>query len=125
MPLREYMEGSSLSTDGSSLDRRQAIRYPLPMPVTFLWNDIQGKPRQDQGLTRDIGLSGEFVLAGNCPAEGAPISLDILLPRAATAMRALRIQVEGTVVRVDHAESSARTTGFAVLNQRTVLAERP
>ena len=107
------------------VDRRQSTRYPLQVPVIYVWRDVYGNPHQDEGKTLDISSIGEFVLARNCPDEGAPITLDILLPRAPTAVRALRIQVEGIVVRVDQRENGKSTNGFAVANQKSVLSDRP
>jgi len=114
-----------IAADRVVMDRRLTNRYPLQMPVTFAWKDVHGIPHQDRGNTRDISSIGEFVLARNCPDEGAPITLDILLPRAPTAVRALWIQVEGIVVRVDQRENGKSTNGFAVANQKSVLSDRP
>ena len=55
------------------------------------------------------------------PPDGEKIKL----PRAPTAVRALRIQVEGIVIRVDQREEGKSTNGFAVANQKSVLSDRP
>jgi len=122
---RERTDVPFIAADRVVVDRRLSNRYPLQMPVTFAWRDVHANPHQDQGNTRDISSIGEFVLARNCPDEGAPITLDILLPRAPTAVRALWIQVEGIVVRVDQRENGKSMNGFAVANLKSVLSDRP
>ena len=114
-----------IPADRAAVDRRQSTRYPLQVPVIYVWTDVYGNPHQDEGKTLDISSTGEFVVTRDCPDEGAPINLDILLPRAPTAIRSLQIQVEGAVVRVAQPETGTITHGFAVANQKSVLSERP
>ena len=110
--------------DVAFVDRRKSIRFALRVPVTFDWTDEVGNRHRGEGITRDIGSKGEFVQSRSCPPDATRISLDILLPRIPTAIRSLRIQAEGWVVRVEAEEGDSREAGFAVRNERSALAVR-
>lgn len=91
--------------------------------MVFYWDATHGGYLQEEGITRDLGTDGEFVLAHACPDEGATISLEISLPRFPGGVRSLRMQLRGTVVRVEFMRSGDFETGFAVCNEQSLLSE--
>jgi hypothetical protein len=101
------------------LDRRQLKRYSLQIPVVFSWNDANGDHQKEDGLTRDINPTGEFVVSHACPQVDAKIALEIRLPHIPRGDRLLHIHERGTVIRKE--DKSRLKNGFAVLNDPGAL----
>jgi hypothetical protein len=99
---------------------RTAIRFPLQATVTFSWQDHEGIKHDGQGQSRDISEHGVFVVSELCPPVGSRVVLRILLEEPA---RALRLQVNGHVLRLDDAKGEAACTGFAIMSDEAMLKE--
>jgi len=102
---------------------RTAIRFPLQATVTFSWQDKEGVKHDGQGQSRDISEHGVFVISESCPSVGSRVTLRILLEEPPEAARALRLQVNGHVLRVDEARGEAVCAGFAIVSDDAMLKE--
>lgn len=98
------------------------IRLPLKASIMFWWKDESGKHRQSTGRTRDVSERGVFVVTASHPHIGATIGLRMFLDAAFDAM-ALRIEIEGLVLRVERSRIKRRSGGFAVLSRQIILAD--
>jgi len=84
----------------SVIELRKAKRYPLRAPALFLWALPQdGKPRSGKGVTRDINISGVYVLTDTLPPVGARVQMEIVLPKMADTGFGMRLHGEGVVHR--------------------------
>jgi c-di-GMP-binding flagellar brake protein YcgR len=97
---------------GDRVERRQAARYGLRVPVLFSCEDAQ--PKQVAGVTRDISASGAYVLCEEsyCPAQGGTVAIQLILPPIANMeAQGMKLNFKGQVLRTgDFQEES----GFAV-----------
>lgn len=120
-----------LGLKDESNERRVTLRYALRARVVFAWDDAGGTRHESRGHTRDVGQKGTFVLAEECPARGASVSLSIFLPVMGTESRVLRLEVAGHVLRSGKGavqaqdegslNESVAAAGFAVSHQRVDL----
>ena len=101
---------------------RKSMRYPLRASVLFSWKDENGNQCQGEGTSRDISETGAFVLTLGCPPLGADVALRIVLAAPPDAMKMLRMEVDGWVLRVEQA-TAAGSSGFAVLTKDAILRE--
>jgi hypothetical protein len=99
---------------------RSTIRYPLEASVVFWWKDEHGACKQEEGRGRDASDRGAFILSPECPPVGAGIRLRISMEGFPN--EAVRIDVEGRVLRVERGRASGRNSGFAVLLSNAVVA---
>ena len=125
--MRSSEEKSRLQADvGAVADKRRCLaRYSLQLPVVFSWRNRDGLLRQGHGHTRDLSSWNEFIVSMSPPEKDALVHLEIFLPRITAAVRELRILAEGTVARVESVEHDPADRGFAVVNFRSVLSDRP
>jgi hypothetical protein len=79
------------------LQRRDAVRYKLQLPVIFHWND--GQDHVGGGFTNDVALDGALILSSNCPPVGASIRIEVLLPSPDHSGEEFRIECVGIVTR--------------------------
>jgi hypothetical protein len=100
---------------------RTTIRYPLETSVVFWWKDENGTYQQNEGRGRDVSDRGAFVFAAACPPVGTAIGLRISLEGFRDAAPALRIEVEGRVLRVEQSRKQGNS-GFAVLLSNAIVA---
>ena len=100
-------------------ERRNAVRYQVSLNVTFRWSDIHGLHKQADGQTRDVSPKGAYVLATSCPPRGAKVQIEFELSPDAHGSQALRLEGEGSVLRVEPANTRAQGQGFAVQLRRT------
>ena len=101
---------------------RTTIRYPLEASVLFWWKDENGILKQEHGRGRDASDRGAFIVCAACPPLDTPIALTIFMEGLPGEAAALRIEVEGRVLRVERSESSAGNSGFAVLLSNAIVA---
>jgi hypothetical protein len=101
---------------------RTTIRYPLEASVVFWWKDENGTYQQKEGRGRDASDRGAFVFAGACPPVGAGIGLRIFMEGCPDEAAALRIEVEGRVLRIEGSPTSGENIGFAVLLSNAMVA---
>jgi hypothetical protein len=98
-------------------ERRKAERFPLDVPVVFWWTDANGVHEQGEGRCYDLSEVGAFVFASACPQEGTHVGLRIPVSKA------LRMEMEGRVVRIEEIRSGKGRDGFAILSEEIVLRE--
>jgi PilZ domain len=87
-----------ISTLEHKLQRRNAVRYHLQLPVIFHWKDE--KDRTEGGFTSDVGLDGALIVSRACPPIGSDIHLEVLIPSPMRNGEELRIECIGKVTRV-------------------------
>jgi hypothetical protein len=119
-PIALEADGAIL-TDVTRL-ARTTIRYPLEASIVFWWKDENGTYRQEEGRGRDASDRGAFVFAVVCPPVGADIRIRISMEGFPDEAAALRIEVEGRVLRIDGSRASGENTGFAVLLSNPIVA---
>jgi hypothetical protein len=91
-------------------DRRQAKRYQVTAPATYRWISSNSQPHESHGLTRDIGISGVYVLSAIHPPCGWPIELEIRLSNLDNTGPGMRLRGTGTVLRIEQTDENK---GFA------------
>jgi hypothetical protein len=103
----------SNSKSERQLERRKVSRYGLRLPVLFSREDTQSK--RDGGVTRDISVSGVYVLCekSRCPAPGNTVTTQLILPSIEDLeTQGMKLKSKGQVVRVGNFPEES---GFAVL----------
>ena len=105
-------------------ERRNAIRYLVGLKVAFRWTDVHGLQKQADGRTRDVSPKGAYVLAANGPPRGAKIQIEFELSPEPRGPHALRLEAQGSVLRVEPANGRAEHSGFAVQLRRTRVLTR-
>ncbi len=89
---------SRISILDCRMQRRNAVRYRLQLPVIFHWQD--SKEHTDGGFTKDVGLDGALILSRECPPVGAVVRLELLIPCPVRNGEEVRLECIGTVTRV-------------------------
>ena len=79
------------------MERRQAKRYPLSAPARYRWNSPS---REGTGTTKDVSVSGAFVLSQVHPEGGAQIELEISLTNLDDNGPGIRLRGTGNVLRI-------------------------
>jgi hypothetical protein len=105
------------------MERRGTIRYPLRFVVTFSWKDEVDVVHGNEGQSRDISGRGIYVHSGAIPPVGAPVKINILLPRLEPFKCPAELYAEGRVVRIDPGASLSSTAGFAAMNHMVTLRD--
>ncbi len=108
---------------GDKVELRKLTRYRLGVPAFFSWLDQQGLSQQGEGTTRDISAGGVFLFANTLPPVGSAIRFEISLPPLPGAVRSLRIEAEGRVLRIEPAAGGKGRSGFAAVSEGFVLEE--
>jgi hypothetical protein len=94
----------------------------LEAAVVFWWKDENGILKEEQGRGRDASDRGAFIVSAVCPPVGTAIGLRIFMEGFADEAAAVRIDVEGRVLRVERGRASGENSGFAVLLSNAVVA---
>src|ERR1700688_2970979 len=92
------------------MEARACVRYRFGIPAVFSWDTLAGGRLTGEGITRDLGVGGAYILTPTCPPPQAVILLEVFLTAPKTG-RFLKIATEGRVLRVDH---DRKQCGFAV-----------
>lgn len=101
------------------MELRNRVRYRLAASAVFAWKGANRSRLRGEGITRDISLTGAFVLSSTCPPVGAIIQLDVFLASSVPGMnKGVRIKAQATVTRVEHSET---VEGFAAVSQNLKL----
>jgi len=108
------------SSIGSAKDLRAAVRYALEARVVFSWTDEQGVSQKGVGWTRDISPKGVYVVSSGCPPRSTAVALSVQLPVSDQQSRALSLETQGRVLRVDQ-RRDGRGSGFSVKHERVSL----
>lgn len=104
-------------------EARRHIRYPLRARTEFVWVGRDGVRREARGYSRDISESGAYVLAKTSPPVGASIRVVIRFPYLPDPSRSRRIEMNGTVVRVELLLANKSSWGFAISSTKAFLHE--
>jgi hypothetical protein len=83
----------------SQKDQRSSERYDLAFPIKVKWKDASRHENEEATSTRDISLSGCFVICRNLIEKGCPIDVDIDLSIGEAGIREKHVSVRGRVVR--------------------------
>lgn len=83
------------------------------------WQDAAGRQKECKGTTRDVSQRGAYIFASDSPPRGIAVRMVISLPPLAGEARPLRIEAEGTVLRVERIRQGL--TGFVISNRRLLL----
>jgi len=102
-------------------DLRKDVRYTLQVPVLYAWKNTNRNEQRVQGRTRDISVSGAFIWAAVCPPEGMAVKVDMVLALVPDAVRSLRLNATGRVVRCEQPASEGAMGGFAISMQRVLM----
>ena len=100
-------------------DSRKTVRFVLEAKATCFWLGAGGESKECKGATRDLSQRGAYVLAAIGPPSGALLRMVFSLPQLAGEARALRIEAEGRVLRIERLGQGL--VGFAVSNHRFIL----
>ena len=92
----------SLDRVAGVVERRQALRYPITLPV-----DLEGAT----GITRDVSTSGLYFETNQVFSTGAPIRLTLVLGQTCPGTP-ICLHCQGQIVRTDRREEE---TGVAVV----------
>jgi hypothetical protein len=127
--MSQTTQSVNISTGPSAgMERRGSLRYPLRAEAVFAWDDEFGQRRERHGHTRDVGRTGAYVFALECPANGTRVALSVFLPAYKGETGTQRIEAHGCVVRADAAgegdAGAGAGAGFAVSHQRVNLFSR-
>jgi hypothetical protein len=117
---RELISRSRGSLWRTAIERRQAIRYPLQLPASFLWKDDEGILRQDEGHTRNVSENGAFVDAANLPVIGSFVELHFSVPSVPGGKGKMHVQYTGEILRLEATEQGDRSGGFAITSREIV-----
>jgi hypothetical protein len=98
-----------------SVDQRRAVRFGVQAQVIYSWTDPSGRNQLGVGRTRNISISGVFVICSSPPEEGTQVDLEIKLPPLARgAQQNLKLETKGKVTRVKGIDQES---GFAATSQ--------
>jgi hypothetical protein len=101
------------------VERRKAVRFPLQAPVILQWTEPSGTTREDLGQTRNVSISGAFVVCSFSLPTGTVVSLEVRLPPLErNTFQALQLRGRGTVTR----STSGNESGIAT-NSPFILEE--
>ena len=93
---------------------RRRARFNISAPVVFRWKGSAGNSESGDGMTRDIGIGGMFIVtSGPFPPENASIRCEASLPSVDPNRTKWHLRVSG---RVQRATTGTETNerGFAV-----------
>ena len=98
------------------MERRQAIRYRLNVPVVFSWESSQRDRFQGEGSTRDISAVGAYILTPTTPPVDAPVNVEIMI---SALFGPIKVKIKGQmrVQRVKHAMAEHEQSGFSVVGE--------
>jgi PilZ domain-containing protein len=102
------------------MELRQRVRYSLRANAVFSWEGAKRTRLLGEGVTRDISLTGAFILTLTSPPVGTAIRLEVFLLPLESGARSVRMKTEATVLRVEHANGGE---GFAVAIENIALVE--
>jgi hypothetical protein len=101
------------------MQRRDTVRFSLHLPVICRWHDRLMMKHERLGHTRDLSLSGLFVLCSAPPSVGTVVDLEICLPPLdENKFQRLRLEGAGEVIRVG---GEKEPNGFAAISDFVLL----
>jgi len=110
--------------DKGKAKERKFLRIPVGTAAVFSWGKRVGDKKRGKGVTRDISAGGMYLYTETPPPVGAPVKLELLLPKVRGVLQNLRMKVMGRVVRVQPPEGEDEPiSGFAAITDRFILQE--
>jgi hypothetical protein len=101
---------------------RRRARFNISAPVVFRWKDRGGSYEKGDGVTRDIGIGGMFIVTnGPFPPENTSIRCEASLPAAGASLPGWQLRVSGRVQRATMFGQNTEAVGFAVRTRRLFL----
>ena len=82
------------------LQRRDAVRYKLRLPVIFHWKE--DCERTEGGFTCDVALDGALIRSPRCPPIGTDVQIEVLLPTPDRSGDDVKIDCIGMVIRISN-----------------------
>jgi PilZ domain len=110
-------------SDRYFMNRRRQIRYPLRNPVLYLW-EREGVALRGHGWTQTVSEQGIYISSRNSPREGDSINLVLEFSSQSSQVPpyAVRMEMEGNVVRIDRDEVRGEIIGFAVARRENAAS---
>ena len=99
-----------------AMEMRKVARYRLVTKVSFIWALQSGRSLSGEGMTRNINISGVYIMTDGLPPVGALIQMDIFLPNLTDAGSGMQLYGEGVVLRAeprDAKDADSFESGFA------------
>jgi hypothetical protein len=95
-------------------ERRMDRRYHVELPVRVAWRDSSGKPREADGLAKDISRSGIYFFVPSTINAEEPVQVDLVLPDEITHQGDMRIHLLAKPVRQERVVNTLREPGAGV-----------
>ena len=92
------------------------IRYRLSAPVKFRWSGTEDGPCQGEGVTRDMSVSGAFVLTARCPPPNSVIQMEAFFELSNDGSQAL-MKADMMVLRVEDEVAGNQRSGFSAVGK--------
>ena len=99
-----------------AVERRKGIRYRMNASVLFRWSGPEEEHCQGEGITRDMSVSGAFIVTATCPPPNAVIRMEVFLPLSDGGSKAL-MQADMMVLRVEHEIEGNPRSGFSAVGK--------
>jgi hypothetical protein len=118
-----FQKAQRMGVLNQKMEARASVRYRFGIPAVFSWETLAGGRLTGEGITRDLGVGGAYILTPTYPPPQAVIWLEVFLTAPKTG-RSLKIATEGRVLRIDH-RASRKQGGFAVAANGFRIVEVP
>lgn len=84
--------------------------------VLFRWSGPEEEHCQGEGITRDMSVSGAFIVTATCPPPNAVVRMEVFLPLSDGGSKAL-MQADMMVLRVEHEVEGNPRSGFSAVGK--------
>lgn len=82
----------------------------------FRWSGPEDENYQGEGVTRDVSVTGAFVLTATCPPPNAVVQMEVILPLSDGGSKA-RLNADMLVLRVEHDIAGNKRSGFSAVSK--------
>jgi PilZ domain len=100
----------------NSIERRKTTRYRMRAQVIFRWGVSHKDRFLGEGTTRDVSLTGAYVLTATCPPVNEMVQMEIIFPPLFTTS-STRMRAKMKVLRVENDAASERPGGFSIVGK--------
>jgi hypothetical protein len=84
--------------------------------VMFRWSGPEDEHCQGEGTTRDMSVSGAYIVTATCPPPNAVVRMEVFLPLSDGGSKAL-MQADMMVLRVEHEIDGNTRSGFSAVGK--------
>lgn len=105
-------EPARVEAIASSRERRRSTRYPITGAIWFAWEAPDGQRHKSNGVSRNVGKEGAFVVCESVPPIGSPVELMVTLPTRSRDQGPVCLCGSGNVRHVQRED--LRVIGFGV-----------